>query len=521
MKKTGKRKRVVELSTDTLSALDQEALIGVVMKLYEQNMQLSEQLRLLIQDKYGRKTERFEDQGQMRLPLSNQSSLSEHQEDSKNNDNPKAEKKPGHTRNPMPSHLNRKPVKREPQENEISCSCGCRRIKVNEVTRNTRYECLPASLYIEEIIDSVWECPNCHQSVVVKADVSEPIPGGTAGPGLLSKIAVNKFLDHLPLYRQEQMFYREGINISRSTMCGWIASIADICKPVYERLKQDLLKSKIISTDDTPVKVQDHSIKNNIRIARVWIFLGDKNYPANLFHYTKGRERDGPKKFLNGFKGYIQGDCFSGNLALCAETGSTMVACRAHERRYFVKARSNDKKSCDQALSVYRDLFEIEETARKLELSAEDVYKMRQQEAVPILNNLKTWLDDQSLTALPKSSFGKAVNYSLRNWNELNNYLLDGDLRIDNNLSEQQMKLIATGKKNWNFYGSDNGGKNASIILSLLSTCRRHDVEPIAYLRDVLEQLTADPNTNVDKLLPYNWSPRSTELNPLAQYVNS
>jgi hypothetical protein len=307
------------------------------------------------------------------------------------------------------------------------------------------------------------------------------------------------------------MFAREGIDISRSTMCGWMASIASIVLPVYDSMKTELLKSKIICTDDTPVKVQDRKKEKNIKRGHEWIFIGDKDHPVNMFHYTEGRGRDGPKKFLPGFKGFLQGDCFSGNQALCAETGATMVACRAHERRYFTKSRPNSKSLSDHALKMFQDLFEIEETARELKLTSDEIVLMRQQEAVPILEMLKAWLDQQAITALPRSSFGKAIFYSLNNWEVLNSYLLDGDLRIDNNLAEQQMKMVAIGRRNWNFFGSDDGGKNASVLLSLLSTCKRHNVEPIAYLQDVLEKLTNNPHCDAQMLIPYNWKPETVQ----------
>jgi hypothetical protein len=266
-----------------------------------------------------------------------------------------------------------------------------------------------------------------------------------------------------------------------------------------------LLQSKVISTDDTPVKVLDRSRKKNIKLGRKWAFLGDEKHPVNLFLYTQSRGRDGPIEFLKGWIGLLQGDCFSGNIAICATMGTILVACLAHARRYFIKAMLNDKQGCNQALLMFQALFEIERTAKQLELSSDELKLMREQEAVPLLETFHAWLQKQYSFAQPKSSFGKALFYCLNNWTELTQYVKDGDLKIDNNHTEREMKYIAMGRKAWLFFGSDKGAQDHAVVLSVLSTCRRHGVEPWAYLTDVIQRLTADPNCNLEELLPYNW----------------
>lgn len=509
-KRQTKRTRVQELTPESLSSMDSDTLVSLVMKLYERNKQLSEQLQVIIQEKYGRKTERHEDPNQLRIVQQSDSQQADSQiSNTEKSESESKSKRPGHTRNPRPSHVKREKIRREPRAEERVCRCGSHRVKINEIVRNSRFECIPMTVYIEEIIDCVWECPDCRDTVIVAAEVSEPVPNGCAGPRLICRIAEDRWLNHMPLHRQEQAFARLGLNISRSTMCGWMATLSAILQGIYEAMRAELLKSRIIATDDTPVKVQDRKRKSNIKRGHEWIFMGDSAHPVNLFHYTQSRNRAGPLKFIPGFKGYLQGDCFSGNRALCAETGAKFVACRAHDRRYYKKARPNNKQLCDQMLDMYTELFEIEETARNLKLGNEDTVRMRQQEAVPILDRMKSWLDQQIISALPASSFGKAINYSLNNWMELNNYLLDGELRIDNNLAEQQMKMFATGRKNWYFYGSDEAGLQASIMLSIFSTCLRNGIEPGAYLLDVVEKLTANPSCEVEKLLPHKWQPET------------
>lgn len=521
-----RKHKITELTPEALNSLNQETLVGVIMQLYEQNKQLSEQLRSLITEKYGRKTEKFVDPDQLRFfsseaenselssnQNSEQSTVEPHKQSSSNNS------KIGHSRNPMPSGLNRVPITgKEPSAEQLMCRCcSIPRIKVNQIIRNSRLEYKPASLFVEDFVDSVFACPQCGDSFVVEPELPESIKNGTAGPGLQSEIAVSKYEDHTPLHRQEQRFARMGISISRSTMCGWLASSVSVVRPIYNRMRVLLLQSEVIATDDTPVKVQDRSKQANIKRGCFWIYRGDDLHPFNLFDYTEGRARAGPKTFLAGWRGYLQGDCFSGNQALCTETGAVHVACGAHARRYFFKAQSNNKAGSNEALRIFQELFKIESDARELGLSAEDIKLMREQESKPVLAEMKTWLDQQSLVALPQSAFGKAVQYCLRNWTELNNYLLDGRLRFDNNLAEQEMKRVAIGRKNWLFLGSDNGGEQAEVLMSIMSTCRRHGVEPWSYLKDVIQRLTENPNAQLDELLPNNWK----QTNPATEIRGS
>lgn len=507
-----------EMTQDELSKLDNDTLAGMVLRLFEQNKQLSEILQIMVREKHAPKTERFENPEQLRLfggepPVvestqeSGETETAAEDTASRISATRSKKKKPGHGRNPMPSNIERQPIRGSvPSGDELTCKhCSKMLVIANEVIRNSRYEYKPANVFIQDFIAMVFQCQGCGNTLTVEPDVQQTIENGMAGPALIAEIATARYEDHMPLHRQEQRFWRMGIPINRSTMVGWLTAGSIRLRPLYDRMHELLLLAKIIATDDTPVKVQDRKKKNNIKIGRVWIYRGDDEHPFNLFDYTEGRGRAGPMKFLAGFKQYLQGDCFSGNLALCAETGATFVACRAHGRRYFIKAQPNNKAACEEILLMFAELFEIDRTARALNLSADETKLMRMQEAVPVLDKMKKWLDEHSLVALPQSSFGKAINYNLNNWTELNNYLLDGDLRLDNNLAEQEMKRVAIGKKNWYFIGSDDAGKHSAVLLSLISTCKRHGVNAAEYLKDVLQILTENPNADLDPLLPHNW----------------
>lgn len=514
----GKKKHSakVSLSAENLEKMDQSTLVGLVHRLLEQNQQLSELLQGYLKDKYGPRTERFENPDQMRLfgaaepttasidAESTQPAESPAQQQSK-----KESKKPGHGRNPYPSQLNRVriPAPLPAPEDLVCVCCNGTKEKVREIIRNSRYEYKPAELFIEDIIEDIYACPTCKDGTPTSTKAPEPISNGAAGPCLVSQIIGDLYCMHLPLYRQEQKFARLGANISRSTMCGWLASAAKKLQPLYDLAKSLLLESKVICTDDTPVKVQDRKRKKNIKTGRIWVYIGDKSNPFNLFDYTQGRGRAGPVEFLAGFCGYLQGDCFSGNEAACAENDAIFCACSAHGRRYFSKALANNKAAAEYALSVYQRLYKVESDAREFGLNAADLKRMRHEESLPILTEFKQWLDQQSLSALPKSALGKAVFYSLNNWQALLRYLEDGDITIDNNISEREMKTVATGRKNWYFFGSDAGGEKAAVLMSLVSTCKRHGVDPYAYLHDAIVRLTTNPDCDLRELLPDRWAP--------------
>lgn len=523
--KSTRANKPVPRDRESLLALDKDTLVDRLLSLEAKVDQLSDLVRELITQKYGRKNERFETPGQLLVfPGAAADDVPQAPAPSGASEGgaPVAEKpkKPGHGRKPMPAHLPRVPLEaRTPSDDARRCpSCDALRVAVRKILRNSRYGCVPASFFVEDLYAVVYECPNGHGEQLI-AEVDEAVKNGIAAPSLMAQITVSRDVDHMPFNRQVGMYARSGVPLNRSTLSDIHAQIARILMPLYLLMHQILLKSQIISTDDTPVKVLDRSKDKNIKTGRKWGYLGDSEHPVNVFDYTQGRGRDGPLAFLEGFKGILQGDCFSGNLAICAAMGTVLVACLAHARRYFIKAMLNDKDGCNQALSMFQALYEIERTAKELELSTDDIRMMREEEAVPLLDNLHDWLQKQYALAQPKSSFGKALFYCLNNWKELKQYTTDGALKIDNNHTEREMKYISMGKKAWLFFGSDQGGKNDAIVSSVISTCRRHGVEPWSYLTDVIEKLAENPSRNLEELLPYNWKRKTAEENlPKSQF---
>lgn len=498
-------------SRESINNLSKEELVDAVLLLGAKLQQLSDVVRDLVMAKHGPKTERFEDPGQLNIfptqTAETSSDIDTESEEKKPNPPNKTE---GHSRNEFPSSLPRKAIYGRLPDDKNKCSCcGMELQVIRQFLQGSRLQYIPASVHVEEMIAQVFACSDCRGEEVI-ARVPEPVKNGIAASGLLAQVAVSKGTDHQPFNRQSTIFARSGVHLHRSTLSDLFAHTASILSPLHGYMHSLLLKSKVIWTDDTPVKVKDLSKEKNIKTGRLWIYLGDNDHPYNLFDYTTGRGRDGPLSFLDGFQGFLQGDCFSGNLAVCARMGTVLVACLAHARRYFIKAILNDKEACNKALSIFQSLFEIERAAKELGLEAPAVKSMRKEEAVPILNQFHDWLQEQYKFAQPQSSFGKALFYCLNNWTELSQYVSDGNLSIDNNVSEREMKYVAMGRKAWLFLGSDVGGKNHAIILSLLSTCRRHGVEPWAYLTDVIERMTDGTPYDLEDLLPHSWKPRST-----------
>jgi hypothetical protein len=343
-----------------------------------------------------------------------------------------------------------------------------------------------------------------------------PIAKGLPGPGLLAYIIVSKYFDHLPLHRLEHILARQGLPLSRSTMCDWMAASALALRPLYDAMVSQVLQSAWLHTDDTPVKNQGHA-PGTTALSRFWIYWGDRTHPYNVFDFTINRKRDGPQTFLADFHGYLHADAFSGYDALylppprpvtapdVAAATIFEVACNAHARRKFHEARGSDDLRAHQALAYYAQLYTLERGATDAELDDNGRLRMRQELAVPILERFHAWLKEQRAQVLPKSPMAEAIGYALNNWTALIRYTEAGFLSIDNNVAEREMKRIAIGRKNWLFVGSTKGGHTAAVLFSFTSTCHRLGVEPWAYLKDVLSRLPTTPAERHVELLPDRW----------------
>jgi transposase len=278
------------------------------------------------------------------------------------------------------------------------------------------------------------------------------------------------------------------VELSRATLCGWMARCAELLTPLFHEMVKRVLLSLVIHTDDTTVPVWDPTLPHT-RTGRFWVYVGDMRHPYVVYDYTPRRTRDGPEDFLKGYRGYLQADAFSGYDRICAGPGVIEVACWAHVRRKFYESRTSAPVQAHAALARIRQLYKIEHDVA--ELSAEDRRALRQRDALPLLNAFEEWLTEQGHKALPKSPIGQAIAYAQSNWAALLRYTEHGDLSIDNNLAERTLRAQAIGRRNWTFLGSDRGGRTAAVLYSLTGTCRHHNLDPFAYLQDVLRRLPA------------------------------
>lgn len=417
---------------------------------------------------------------------------------------PVPESRPGHGRSPIPAHLPRTDVVHDIRTEQRHCaSCGCEMCVIGEEV-SEQLDFVPASLYVKRHIRKKYACKQCESAVVI-ADVPEkPILKGLPGPGLLAHVMVSKYADHLPLHRMEGIFERHGIAIPRSTMCDWVRECAALAAPLCDAMTQEILKGRVINTDDTPVPVQDRS-RNSTRQARLWVYVGDRTHPYTVYDYTPTHCRDGPKDFLGDYKSYLQADAYSGYDQLYRREREpvTEVGCWAHARRYFYDAQTTDRVNAQTALAYIARLYEVERLAKLLD---DDARKdMRKERSEPILAAMRQWLEGMARSALPKSPMGEAVGYALAQWRALNRYLEQGWLDIDNNTSERALRIIAVGRKNWLFAGSDQGGKRAAVIYSLIASAKRHRLNPYAYLRDIFDRLPTYRAKDIADFLPDRW----------------
>jgi transposase len=416
---------------------------------------------------------------------------------------PQTKKRVG--RQPLARHLVRERVVHDLAESEKHCD-GCGqdlRLIAEEISE--RYEFIPAVMKVIEEVRLKYAC-NC--TVKTAAKPAQPIEKSTAGASVLAQVIVSKFADHLPLHRQEKIFQRHGVEISRKTMGGWLPAVTELLDPLYGAAKKVLFASKVIGTDDTGVKVLDRKL-TFARTGRIWPYVGDARHPVVVYDYTATRGRDGPAKFLEGYTGYLQADAYSVYDAFFKPArGLTEVGCWMHGRRYFFKALDADQQHMGPALHLIARVYAVEDRARGL--TGEERLALRQRLSAPLMERLHRYLLQIRDEVLPKSPAARAVRYVLNKWGALTRFLEDGDLEIDNGATERANRAIAIGRGNWTFFGSDNGGKTAAVLLSFIAMCQRNGVEPFAWFRDVLSRIATHPIHRIEELLPHNWKTLAT-----------
>jgi len=408
---------------------------------------------------------------------------------------------PGRTK--LPEHLERREIIIEPAE----VTEGCKKIG-EEITEELEYE--PGKLFVNRYVrpkyvsDSYRMTDN--RSIIIAPMIDRPLPKAIVGPGLLAQIIIDKYVDHLPLYRQLERFKREGINIPYSTIGDWLKNGCTLIDPLYESLKKLIVQSNYLHADESPIKVLDKDKKGTTHRGYYWVYHNSIDGLV-WFDYREGRGREGPVEVLKDFKGYLQTDGYAVYDFFKEDKDIIVLHCMAHARRMFFEAKDNDKVIAEYALEQIGLLYNIEREAKEQQLDPGQILQLRQTEAVPVLESLGKWMEETYLKVLPKSAIGKALGYSISRWPELMLYATDGKLNIDNNPVENQVRPVAIGRKNYLFAGSHEAAKRSAILYSLMGTCKLHGINPFIWLRDILQRIATHPINKIQDLLPHNWKP--------------
>jgi transposase len=421
-----------------------------------------------------------------------------------------AHKRKKRGRKPLPDNLPRVDVVHEIPEFARHCDHdGQLLVEIGEVI-SEQLDIIPAQIQVIRHVRKKYAC-NCGQCIKTAPLPAQPIPKSMASPGLLAHITVSKYQDALPLYRQETILQRIGVDIPRATLANWMIRAGALIQPLINLMQDRLLAYDVIQMDETTVQV----LKEDGKVAQSKSYLwlqrgGPPDQPIVLYDYDPGRGASVPTRLLAGFTGYLQTDGYDGYNAVVAKNELTHVGCMAHARRKFseaVKAQGKKKKrgKAHQGLALIQKLYRVEKQARKL--GPEDRHACRQQHARPVLDELRAWLDEALLQVPPTSATGKALNYLNREWGKLIRYLDDGRLEIDNNGAENAIRPFVIGRKNWLFSASVKGVKASANLYSLIETAKANSLEPYAYLRYLFTDLPkAETVEAIEALLPGNLS---------------
>lgn len=393
-------------------------------------------------------------------------------------------------RRPLPAYLPREVVVHDLPESEKICDCGEDLVRIGEEI-SEQLKVIPAQVSVIQHVRPKFACKPCQENVKIAAMPSLLLPKSIATPELVAHIVVSKYCDHLPLYRQEEMWRRMEVDMPRSSVCGWVLKSALLSEPLINQLQKNIVSSDYAQVDETRVQVLNEVGRDNRTKSYMWVYRNGGNQPSIVYEYQETRGGYHAQQFLKGFKGYLQSDAFSGyNWANDADD-IVHVGCHAHARRPFAELAKTHQATglAHEAIKFYRKLYAVETEARNNQLSAEARYHLRQEKSVPILDAFKKWLDHHLPKTSEQGAIGKAIRYCVGHWAELNNYLLDGRVEIDNNLVENAIRPFALGRKNWLFNGSPAGAKAGAIFYSLIETCKANNIEPYKYLCAMLNRI--------------------------------
>jgi transposase len=417
---------------------------------------------------------------------------------------PLAPRKPARRR--LPDHLPRQTIVHAPAATCPHCG-GASRVLGEDRCEILDY--VPGHFRVIEHVRPKVSCRACER-VRQAPPPALPIERGRPGPGLLAHVLVAKYADHLPLYRQAEIYARDGVELARSTLAGWVGRAAFELQPLVEAIGAHVLSAANVHGDDTPVPVLAPGL-GKTATGRLWAYVRDERPwaspqpPAVVYRYSPDRKALHPQAHLADFRGTLQADGYAGFGELYRSGGIGEVACWAHVRRKFFDIhQANGAPLAHAALERIGELYAIEAAARGLR---PDLRRdIRQRRAVPRLGELKAWLDTSLMRISGKSELAGAIRYATNRWPQLTRYCDDGRLEIDNNAAERAIRAIALGRKNWLFAGSHAGGERAAAMYTLIETAKLNGIDPEGWLRDVLERLATHPARLVADLLPWRWA---------------
>ncbi len=405
-------------------------------------------------------------------------------------------------RRPLPPELPRLETRHEP----ASCACaqcGADLVQIGEHV-SEKLDCKPLEFFVRREVYPQYACRGC-QTITAAPVAPTIVDRGLAAPGLIAQVAISKYVDHLPLYRQEAIYARSGVQLGRTSMAEWLGAAGVALQPLVAALRAELLTHSVLHADETPVAMLDPGAGKTKR-GYLFAYRTATNDPIVVFDFCTSRSGSHAKNFLGDYRDALMVDDYSGYKALFAN-GVTELGCWAHARRKFVDLhKASGSQIAQQAISRIAALYEIEAKARDLDDTAR--HAVRQAHAAPLVHELKTWLDTIRPTVAGNSGTANAIDYSLKRWRALARYLDDGRHPIDNNPIENAIRPIALGRKNWLFAGSEPAGKRAAAIMSLLATAKANGVDPHAWLTDVLTRLPTTRDRDIEALLPHRWQPR-------------
>jgi transposase len=421
-------------------------------------------------------------------------------------------------RKPLPADLPRKEILIEPPAHQmVPPGPGWEKVKIGqEVTEEL--DCEPARFWVNLYIRPkyIWQPPAGtppvdEPSILIGELPFRAIEKGRPGYGLLSLILVNKFADHLPLYRQRSIFLRRNVDLPLPTLCSWVGQAADLLAPIYREQKAFMFEARLLQGDETPVPQQDPTCQGRNRKAYLYAYC--LPWAEVVYDYRLGRGREGPVAFLKGFRGKLQTDGYDGYNEAVASYGLVRFGCWTHCRRYFEQALETARQPAAQGLEILQRLYAIERQCKEAHLGPGERLAVRQEKSVPIVREFWDYVQKLLPTTLPKEPLGEAVRYAWGQRVELNRCLEHGDVEIDNNSCEHTMRGPVLGRKNWLHLGSQQAGERAAIIYSLIETCKRLEIDPFTYLRDILEKVSVWPAKQIRQLIPRFWK-QNQNLSP-------